>query len=228
MRLAIHQPNYFPWLGYFFKMLSSDVFIFLDDVQYTKNSFINRVQVKKGKESCWLTVPVSFHFGDSINVVKPANSIWMDQHINLLANNYRGSSYYREVMLIVQDIFKLISDDSIADINCFIIKKIAILLEIDCQFVLSSEIDVGDCVGDDRLVKLAKAIAPDAFYLSGKGGSKYQNREKFIKAGLGFEYLEFEHPIYDQGMQKFVPCRSILDVLYNQGIDGAKRLLSLK
>ena len=57
---------------------------------------------------------------------------------------------------------------------------------------------------------------------------KYQNREKFIKAGLGFDYLEFEHPIYDQGMQKFVPCRSILDVLYNQGIDGARRLLYLK
>ena len=228
MRVAIHQPNYFPWLGYFFKILSADVFIFLDDVQYTKNSFINRTQIKKGKENCWLTVPVSFHLGDPINVVKPANSKWIDQQINLLDNNYRGSNYYQEVMSIVKNIFDLISDGSIADINCFIVKKIAMLLEIDCQFFFSSKIDVGGCVGDDRLIKLVKAIAPDAFYLSGLGGSKYQDKEKFKKAGLGFDYLDFKHPIYDQGMENFVPGRSVLDVFYNQGVDGARKLLCPK
>jgi hypothetical protein len=224
VRVAIHQPNYFPWLGYFFKIISADVFIFLDDVQYSKNSYINRVQIKKGSGNRWLTIPVSFHLGERINGIRPAKPHWVQGHIDLLSNNYRGTDYYGEVMPIAKEILESTPDGSIAEINGFIVKKVSALLGIDCRFILSSEIDIEDCTGDDRLVELSRAVAPDALYLSGSGGAKYQEENKFLEAGLGFEYLDFVHPVYDQGMETFIPGRSILDAFFNQGIEGTRKL----
>jgi hypothetical protein len=70
MIVGIHQPNFIPWLGYFYKILKSDIFIILDDVQYTKNSFINRNKIKTPNNSQWLTLPVKKQFGQLINEVE--------------------------------------------------------------------------------------------------------------------------------------------------------------
>src|ERR1043165_5716491 len=91
--VAIHQPNYFPWLGYFAKMARSDAFVFLDDVQYSKNSYINRVQIK-GKE--WLTVPVSHHLGDPINRVQCADPRWRAKHLDKLRATYAKTAHFDE------------------------------------------------------------------------------------------------------------------------------------
>ena len=74
--VAVHQPNYLPWLGYFYKIACADVFIFLDDVQFSKNSYINRVRILHAQRSHWLTIPVSVTLGDPINRVRPARADW--------------------------------------------------------------------------------------------------------------------------------------------------------
>ena len=67
--VAIHQPNYLPWLGYFAKISEADEFVFLDDVQYSKNSYTNRVKVLHADKPRWLTVPVSFRYGDTLSLI---------------------------------------------------------------------------------------------------------------------------------------------------------------
>ena len=84
MIVAIHQPNYIPWSGYFYKILKSDVFIFLDDAQYTKNSFINRNRIKTPTGEAWLTVPVKASLTDKINEVVYADAQWKKKHIKSL------------------------------------------------------------------------------------------------------------------------------------------------
>ena len=77
MKVAIHQPNYLPWMGYFHKMHHADVFIFLDDVQFTKGSHINRVKILSGKGPRWLTVPVvKVKLGQNIIDVRPSSNNW--------------------------------------------------------------------------------------------------------------------------------------------------------
>jgi len=83
--VSIHQPNYFPWLGYFYKIVNSDVFVFLDNVQFSKNSYINRVQIYgKDEKVRWLTVPVSVHLGQLIEEVHPSSIDWRSKHLDII------------------------------------------------------------------------------------------------------------------------------------------------
>ena len=83
--VAIHQPNFLPWIGYFYKIVKSDIFVFLDNVQYTKNSFINRNKIKTSQGEMWLTVPVSFSFGQLIRKVRINNLVdWQKKHLRRL------------------------------------------------------------------------------------------------------------------------------------------------
>ena len=76
MLIAIHQPNYFPWTGYFYKIMKAEYFIFLDDAQYTKNSFINRTNIIDNKKKVWMSIPVKNKFGHKINQTMVADREW--------------------------------------------------------------------------------------------------------------------------------------------------------
>ncbi len=226
MHVGIHQPNYFPWLGYFYKIQSSDRFIFLDDVQYTKNSYINRTQILVGGKKKWMTIPVSFHFGDEIRVVKPSQDAWAQSHKDLLFNTYRLATHFKTVMPFVEDILTSVSQKELSEINIYIIQRITAQLEMNCLLIRSSDIKVTSDSPEERLIKLTQSISPHATYLSGKGGAKYQDEEEYTKAGLGFEYINFIHPAYEQGTKNFEPGLSILDALFHLGFAGTKNILA--
>jgi len=225
MQIGIHQPNYSPWLGYFYKIQSSDHFIFLDDVQYTKNSYINRTQIHMEGKNKWMTIPVSFHLGEEIRKVHPSKETWARSHMDLLFNSYRHAKNFKTVMPIVEDILSSSTQQELSEINMNIIQKITDTLKIKSSFIRSSEIGVESTSPETRLIKLTQSISPKATYLSGKGGAKYQDEEKYKDAGLGFKYINFTHPIYDQGSQDFHPGLSILDALFHLGIEETSELL---
>jgi hypothetical protein len=222
MLVAIHQPNYFPWLGYFYKIWAADAFVFLDNVQFTKNGYINRSQIQNGEKNRWLTVPVSVHLGDPISRVMPANDSWRRNHIDLLCNSYREATHFGTMMPFVEEVLLSAPTESLAEINRHTILRITDLLEIDRYSVRSSEVDVDFTGPTDRLIKLTQSISAEAVYLSGKGGANYQDEELYQAAGIGFEYASFSHPTYDQGTPGFVPGRSILDALFHVGLEGTR------
>ena len=95
MIVAIHQPQFMPWLGYFDKMDSCDVFVLLDNVQYKKNEYQNRNRIKTSKGWQWLTVPVNYKFPQKINEVMIENSSdWRKKHLHALETNYGKSPYF--------------------------------------------------------------------------------------------------------------------------------------
>lgn len=226
--VAIHQPNYLPWLGYFHKIAQADVFVFLDDVQFSKNSFTNRVKVMSPGGPKWLTQPVSFHFGDPIGAVRPARPDWAAAHLETLRQYYRKAPAFRAVHEdLAATVGALPGDADLAAINRALVEAVAGRLGLTCRFVTSSSLALaGDVASDDRLVEIVAAVAPGGAYLSGKGGAKYQDPDKFAAAGLGFRYTDFAHPVYDQGRASFEPGLSILDAAYRLGWAGAARLLA--
>lgn len=224
--VAIHQPNYAPWLGYFHKLARADVFVFLDDVQFSKGSYINRVQIADDGAARWLTQPVSVSLGTPIVDVRIARDDWKRAHLDTLRGAYSQAAAFKDVWPEVENIYETLPSDDLAQVNEALITALAGKLEIDTKTVRSSQVDTDGLAGDDRLVAIGRQLAPGGTYLSGKGGGNYQNPDKFASAGLGLEYTQFEHPVYHQGGRDFTQGLSVLDAVFHLGWAGTARLLA--
>jgi hypothetical protein len=224
--IAIHQPNYLPWLGYFRKIAEADAFVFLNDVQYSKNSYTNRVRIQDERGARWLTVPVSAHLGMCIDEVRPARSDWRAAHLSTLHNAYRVAASFRDVWPDVELLYERADGADLATINRSLIEGVSGLMGLKCRFLVSSAFDLGEMTADDRLIRLVETVDPGGTYLSGQGGAKYQDPAKFAAAGLGFRYLAFDHPEYGQGRAAFEPGLSALDAAFHLGWNGAAALVT--
>jgi hypothetical protein len=226
MIVAIHQPNYAPWLGYFYKVARADLFVFLDDAQYSKNGYINRVQIDGAGTPRWLTVPVRYAFGDPINRVRFALNTWQRTHLDTLKGYYRKASAFRNVWSRIEALYSDFSSGDLAASNAAMIEALAGELGLARNFRRASAIAGTDGVGDVRLASLVKSIAPGGVYLSGRGGARYQADATFATAGIELCYTDFIHPIYDQGHDGFLPGLSVLDAVFRLGWSGTAELIA--
>lgn len=222
--VAIHQPNYAPWLGHFAKMAASDTFVFLDDAQYSKNGYINRVQIDASGEVRWLTIPVSYSFGDPIAAVHFSNPDWRKSHLDTLRTYYRRAAHFKATWTWLSEIYAALPQHTLALSNARLIECIARRLGIAAAFCFSSAFQTDAAAGDDRLIALVRA-AGGARYLSGKGGKNYQDPEKFAAAGIMLTYTEFVHPVYEQGHAQFISGLSIFDALFQIGFEATAALI---
>lgn len=223
--VSIHQPNYLPWLGYFHKITKADVFVFLDDVQFSKGSYTNRVQILANGTPRWLTIPVTSHLGDPINQVTVANASWAQSHLDTLYAFYRAAPEFKSVWPRLRAIIEEAPKKDIAICNRYIIELIAAELGLSCRFAASSEFGVKDCTGDDRLIRLARTICPAGTYLSGSGGAKYQDERKFAESGIECHYANFKHPTYYQKSNSFVAGLSVVDAVFHIGWNATSELV---
>ena len=217
MIVAIHQPNFLPWLGYFYKLSASDVFVFLDDAQYSKNSFINRNKIKTAQGEIWLTIPVKFNFGQAINEVKinDHDSNWREKHLKTILMNYKKAQFFDEIFTLLDSVYKKQNWERLIDINIELFKEIIGYLQLENEIICSSVLQIND-QSTERLAKIVKKLNGD-IYLSGAGGAKYQEEEIFKRENITLKYSNFTHPTYQQLWHSFVPNLSIIDVLFNCG-----------
>ena len=223
--VAVHQPNYAPWLGYFHKIAHADHFVFLDNVQFSRFSYTNRVQIAGDGPARWLTQSVRRHFGQPICDVQFADARWAIRHLDALRGAYRQAAFFRDVWDTLVSMYETIPPGGLAVANQFLIESLVRRLGLACAFCRASEHTVGDMPPDDRIIALVGAVAPGAAYLSGKGGSGYQDPEKFAVAGVPLHYVSFKHPVYPRGTADFIPGLSILDVVFHLGWDAARSLI---
>ncbi len=220
MICSIHQPQTFPWLGYFAKIIQSDVFIFLDNVQFKKNEFQNRNKIKTHDSWNWLTVPVIHNFGQNINKVKINNNIrWKHKHLQTLKSYYGKANYFHKYFPEIKQLYEnnwiYLSDFNIAHIKWMMEK-----FQITTPTFIASQIDISkyneQITPDTRLIILTKEVNAD-IYLSGIGGKKYLNIDLFPLNNIRLIFQEFSHPEYKQLNNNFLSCMSALDLLFNEG-----------
>ena len=223
--IGIHQPNYFPWLGYFAKIAQSDIFIFLDDVQFSKHGFSNRNRIKTVQGVQWLTVPVRARLGATILQTAPAGDRWREVHLKTLRGAYGRSPHFGAVFPWVEEMLAGRQDASLAALNIRLVTGLCRRLSLQATLQRSSDLPVAG-TGDDRLIELVKAVR-GAVYLSGRGAASYQEPEKFRQAGLGFRYGSFQGPVYDQPWGDFVEHLSVLDALFSAGWERTRELLGV-
>jgi len=214
--LSAHQPAYLPWLGYFEKIRQSDVFIFLDTVQYEKNSFINRNKIKTPQGELWLTIPVKTkgHTGSTLQATLIDDSQpWKAKHRNSIEMNYRKIPRFSERFVKIVPLIEL-DQPFLADYCYEHLKFWLFELGIETQIVRSSTLPISR-TKSDLVLDLCMHFGAN-HYLSGKLGSDYLNENDFTQVGINIEYQHFIPQNYPQLWGDFVPNLSVLDWWLNQ------------
>jgi hypothetical protein len=222
MKVAIHQPNYIPWGGYFAKIAQCDLFIFLDDAQFPKGSYVNRVKILENTNEKWLTIPAKPKLGTPISDVHISNANWVTYHLDRLRHSYKKAPHFNSVWDYLEPLYHGLPPDSLCQSNIKLITSIAQRLSFPAEFRTSSIVDNKDHqTSDDRLIQLIEAFGGSK-YISGRGGVGYQDPFKFEQHSIELGISAFSQTAYQQvSNEAFVPGLSILDVAFNLGWDGA-------
>lgn len=229
---AIHQPNFFPWLGYFDKIIRSDVFVLLDDVQYQKTggNWTNRVQMMISRQPKWVTAPVDRSYSGVRQIremrFSPVELGWREKMARAIEVSYARAPCFKESYALISPLL-MNPEDSLGLYNIHAVQGLCEVIGIDPgKLVPSSRFGYGT-TATELLIDLVKGVGADA-YLCGGGAGGYQDDEKFATAGVELIYQNFRHPEYRQsGAAAFVPGMSIIDALMETGVDGTRRLLGL-
>lgn len=224
MRVAIHQPNFLPWPGYFAKLDQADCLVLLDDAQFSKNNIINRVRIMGPDAPRWLTLPVAAHLGLSIAETYPAKTDWPGATLSKLRNTYSRATHFKAAWPVVESWFATVPAADLASINIHFIAAIAGHLGIETPLERASKLGISG-VSDTRLAAIVQKLAPGGTYLSGRGGAAYQDPSKFAAAGLALEFYRFSAPPYDQKNGPFQAGLSVLDPLFHLGRDNTIALI---
>jgi hypothetical protein len=221
MVISVHQPQYIPWLGYFHKILKSDCFVFLDDVQYKTREFQNRNKIRTKDGWIWLTVPVvSKGKGrQKISDVRIDNSFhWRKEHLESLKTFYGRSDYFNDNIDFFDTLYSK-EWEKLSELNVAIIEYVLIKLDIKTPVYFESALDIKG-TKTDRIIEICAKLKADT-YLSGAGGREYLEEDKFRESRIKLEYQNFNHPVYSQQFMKdkcdFLPFMSVLDLLFNEG-----------
>ena len=222
--VAIHQPEYLPWLGFFKKMMNAELFVFLDDVQFRKKGWQNRNRIRINDGTTLLSIPVHTHSYPKINEVTIDNEKnWSIRHKKSILYNYARAPYFDEIKDFIESIFEK-KFQYLVNLNTEIIKFIMNELEIKSKIVFSSELEISK-KGSDRVLDICKAVGAD-HYITGTFWAESNLRvEEFKKSNIDVEFQKFQHPIYKQIHGEFIPEMSIIDLLFNEGRKEAKKIL---
>jgi len=227
MIVAIHQPNFLPWLGYFYKIANSDIFVILDDAQYTKNSFINRNKIKTAQGAQYITLPVS-HTGNYGQLILESSINDKERSVKKIVRsielNYRKAKYFPNYFDEFHNIINS-SSSILAEINLLLIKWILEGLSIESDIRRSSELKNVTGKSTERLVSICQSVGADE-YLCGFGGVKYQEEAVFKESGIKLKMTDFQHPEYPQCWGDFIQNLSIIDLLFNCGPESKRILLA--
>ena len=223
MKLAIMQPTFLPWIGYFSMISKADKYILLDNVQFNKRSWQQRNKIKAKNDSLLLTVPVITKGLVSQNIidVKINNSEkYIEKHIASITHLYRKTKYFNDYAEKVFEIY-LQKLTLLSELNIAFIKLFCEIFNIKTNILQASSINISG-KKESLLLDICKYY--DAkIYLSAPGSSNYLTKTNLFEINnIVIEYFEYEHPVYQQINGKFLPYLSIIDLLFNEGKNGMK------
>jgi hypothetical protein len=221
MNIVISQPMFFPWVGLFEQIRLADIYVNYNDVQFSKGSFTNRVQIKTKYGTKWLTVPLKSHqLGQSINDVKlDMSKSWQSKHLDQLAQAYQSAPFSKDMLELVEDVYQG-SYSTIGQLAYTSMIKACKYFGLDSgrEFVDVGELDVQG-TSSLRVRDIVKTLEGSC-YVTGLGARHYLNHEIFEEANIRVEYMNYKKIPYPQLHGTFTPYVSVLDLLANTGPRG--------
>lgn len=213
MRIAILQPGYLPWLGFFDQEISVDLFVLYDDVQYDRRGWRNRNRVKTPDGSVWLTVPViqKGKYEQIIRDVKIDNERpWRKKHLGTVEGFYKQAPYFNTLF---PEFRELIERDweYLWELDLVLIKWMNSRIGIETEIKLASELNITG-QKSERLLEICRELGANEYY-SGAAARHYLDQEIFKNEGIDVYFQEYEHQKYPQLHGDFLSHMSALDLM---------------
>ncbi len=227
MQVAIHQPQFLPWLGYLDKVDRADLFVLLDSVQFKKNEWQNRnrIRTRTAQGWQWVTVPVLHDFGQRITEVRINDQVdWRAKHLKALELHYARAPH-RDNLDGLRAIYAQ-SWDRLADLNLAVLRWLLKEFGIATPLRLASDMQLPE-EPTERLIEICRTVGATS-YLAGAGAKDYMDFTKFQAAGIPVEVQEFRHPVYRQCHEPFVPGLSAIDLFLTCGGESLQSLRSTR
>jgi len=227
--VVIEQPNYLPWIGYFDLIRQADVWIWYDDVQYTKRDWRNRNRIAAGGDAEWLTIPVKTkgRFEQRIcDVELDPSQPWMRRHLESIRRCYARAPFFEPMFSIVEEAFAA-GDVRLADLTIRLSQSICAALGLSPSFLRSSDLPHAQSDREERLRELCRVVGGNV-YLSGPAAREYIDPRAFEAAGIELQYIVYGYPPYSRGSRPFVPNLSIIDALAWLGAPGTADYLAAR
>jgi len=227
-KIAILQSNYIPWKGYFDMINMVDEFILYDEVQYTKNDWRNRNQIKTSQGIQWLTIPVrQKNLEQKIKDTTIINKKWNIKHWRTISQNYAKAKYFKEYKDIFEELYLSCDEEYLSKINYKFITAINEMLGIKTKIRWSSEFDLIDGQ-TEKLLGICKDCNADV-YISGPAAKDYFNEELAKKENIQVEWMDYSgYEDYEQLHPPFEHGVSILDLIFNEGSNATKFMKSFR
>ena len=226
--VAILQPGYIPWLGFFDQVRRSDIFVYYDDVQYDKHGWRNRNRIKSPKGPQWLTVPV-LHKGMNkplINdILIDSRASWQRKHTGSLRQFYSDAAFKDDYLPEFEGILNQ-PWERLVDLDIAVIEWLCGRLGLKRPMVRSSNLGIpGE--QSERLAAICRYFGATR-YFSGDAARNYIDLQVFQSRNIAVKWQHYLHPVYRQLHGEFVPYLSVLDLLLNEGPESFNILSSQK
>jgi hypothetical protein len=216
-RVAILQPNYIPWRGYFDLLSQVDEFIIYDDTQYTRRDWRNRNKIMLGGQERWLTIPVdvSGKYDQLICDVRIADAKWQKQHLQSLRHAYGKAQHFDEMMDVLRLGYESQSYRWLLDADIAFLQLIKAYLGLSARLSLASDYKI-EGQKTDKLVGLC-AAAGATHYLSGPAAKAYIEPARFEAANIDLAYITYpQYPRYDH-VSTYANAMSVVDAIAHCG-----------
>jgi WbqC-like protein len=213
--VVISQPQLLPWPGFFELVASADVYVHLDDAQFSKGSFTNRIQIKHPSGSKWMTIPLKGKGQfQKIGDLEAAGVDWKRQHREFVCQSLSGAPYLERALDMFDNVYER---GSLIDLLVAGIEVPAATMELSgpSRWLKSSALGV-EGTSSGRVLSIVKAVGGTR-YITAHGAADYLDHEGFESAGVAVEYVDYSKTIYPQLHGQFTPYVSILDLIANSG-----------
>jgi len=238
LKIALHQPNFIPYLGFFDKLRKVDLFVIRDEVLFIKREFHNRNRIRinsndnlNNPQSKWIKVPVN-EIKDFIKHIKIKrgfirnSNAWHEHILHEIKTSYEGAPFFDRYYPKLRQIFNN-TDDMLLSLNMKIIRLLMDVFNIKTKIIMASDLNLKKehyqkSDASEDIVDICKALGAK-IYLSGTGGVNYLDLKPFKREGISVEFHKYDHPVYKQRFPGFVPYLSALDALFCIGQIPARR-----
>jgi WbqC-like protein family len=227
MRVVISQSMLFPWVGLLEQIRLADAFVHYDDVQFSKGSFVNRVQVKTSSGMQWMTLPLEgLHLGQPIETVRLApRDKWQARHLRLLKSSFEGRPFEGDALQMAEEVFSGPHEylGSLARASMLALARY-FGFDRSTRFVDVAELGIAGS-SSRRVLDVVRRLGGDT-YVTGHGARHYLDHQLFEEAGVGVEYMQYRCDPYSQPHGSFTPYVTGLDLVASCGPSGLQHIVS--